>query len=169
MAKIIGNKNLKKEATINDLVVVVNNLSERMDKGFSKVDKRFKEQDISINNRFDEVDNRFKKIDNRFDEVNDRFTEQEIKLEKMMDEKIEGLAVMVNKSFESVEKKLENMATKDELNLLRQDMDKKFDKVNNSIEGISIKMDKMADTVYLDHRIRIVNIENRTQKPEASR
>ncbi|MEK7104801.1 MAG: hypothetical protein AAB868_02055 [Patescibacteria group bacterium] len=169
MAKIIGNKNLKKEATINDLVVVVNNLSERMDKGFSKVDKRFKEQDISINNRFDEVDNRFKKIDNRFDEVNDRFTEQEIKLEKMMDEKIEGLAVMVNKSFESVEKKLENMATKDELNLLRQDMDKKFDKVNNSIEKISIKMDNLADVVYADHRLRIISLENRTQKLEASR
>ena len=86
-----------------------------------------------------------------------------------MDEKIEDLAVMVNKSFESVTAKIDNMATKDELNLLRQDMNSKFDKVNNSIEGISLKMDKMADIVYLDHRIRIVNLENRTQKLEAHR
>ena len=63
-----------------------------------------------------------------------------------------------------MEKKLENMATKDEPNLLRQDMDKKFDKVNNSIEKISIKMDNLADVVYTDHRPRIISLENRTQK-----
>lgn len=129
--KIIkDNKNPKKEATINDLMVVVSNLSERMDK---------------------------------------RFEEQEIRLEKMMDEKIEGLAVMVNKSFESVEIKLGKMATKDDVNLLREDMNDKFGKVNNSIEKISIKMDNLADVVYADHRPRIISLENRTQKLEASR
>lgn len=129
--KIIkDNKNPKKEATINDLMVVVSNLSERMDK---------------------------------------RFEEQEIRLEKMMDEKIEGLAVMVNKSFESVEIKLGKMATKDDVNLLREDMNDKFGKVNNSIEKISIKMDNLADVVYADHRPHIISLENRTQKLEASR
>src|SRR3989338_995275 len=142
MAKIIGNKNPKKETTMDDLAVAIGNLSERMDK--------------------------------RFSEVNDRFTKQEIKLEKMMDEKVEDLAVMVNKSFVSVTTKidaikLDTTATKDDLNSLRQDMNNKFDQVNNSIEGMSLKMDKMADVVYLDHRIRIVNLENRTQKLETSR
>src|SRR3989339_232689 len=142
MAKIIGNKNLKKETTMNDLAVAIGNLSERMDK--------------------------------RFNEVNNRFTEQEIKLEKMMDEKVEDLAVIVNKSFVSVTSKidaikLDTTANKDDLNSLRQDMNNKFDQVNNSIERMSLKMDKMADVVYLDHRIRIVNLENRTQKLEASR
>lgn len=135
--KIIINKNPKKEATINDLVVVVNSLSERMDKGFAKVDKQFVE-------------------------VNDRFTEQEIKMEKMMDEKIEGLAIIVSKSFEK-------MATKNDVNLLREDMNEKFEKVNNSIEKISIKMDSLADVVYADHRPRIISLENRTQKLESAR
>ena len=142
MAKITGNKNLKKETTMNDLAAAIGNLSERMDK--------------------------------RFNEVDDRFTEQEIKLEKMMDEKVEDLAVMVNKSFVSVTAKidaikLDTAANKNDLNSLRQDMNNKFDQVNNSIERMSLKMDKMADVVYLDHRVRIVNLENRTQKLEASR
>jgi len=127
---------------MNDLAAAIGNLSERMDK--------------------------------RFNEVDDRFTEQEIKLEKMMDEKVEDLAVMVNKSFVSVTAKidaikLDTAANKNDLNSLRQDMNNKFDQVNNSIERMSLKMDKMADVVYLDHRVRIVNLENRTQKLEASR
>lgn len=132
MAKkmIKNNKKPKKEATINDLMAVVNNLSERMDK---------------------------------------RFEEQEVRLEKMMDEKTEGLAVIVNKSFESVEIKLGKMATKDDVNLLREDMNNKFEKVNNSIEGMSIKLDNLTDVAYADHRPRIINLENRTQKLEASR
>src|SRR3989338_11098413 len=135
MAKIIGNKNPKKETTMDDLAVAIGNLSERMDKRFSEVDDRFDKVDdrfagmddrfdkvddrfAGMDNRFDKVDDRFAGMDDRFDkqeasidkrfnEVDDRFTEQEIKLEKIMDEKVEDLAVMVNKSFVSVTAKID--------------------------------------------------------------
>src|SRR3989344_2033698 len=107
MAKIIGNKNPKKETTMDDLAVAIGNLSERMDKRFSEVDNRFDK----VDDRFAGMDDRFDKqeasIDKRFNEVDDRFTEQEIKLEKIMDEKVEDLAVMVNKSFVSVTAKID--------------------------------------------------------------
>lgn len=124
--KTIINKSPQKDTTINDLLVVISGLSERMNDGFAKINNRFAKMD----DRFDEMDDRFTKqeisidkrfdeVDKRFDEVNDHFAEQEIKMEKMMDEKIEDLAVMVNKSFEK-------MATKDDVNLLRKDMNDKF-------------------------------------------
>ena len=158
MPKTTGNKKSNKEITIGDLAVAINNLSVKMDSKFNEVDSRF-----------NKIDKRFVKIDNQFNKVNDRFKEQEVKLGKMMDEKIEDLAVMVNKSFESVEIRLEKTATKDDLNLLRQDMDGKFDKVNNSIEKMGIKLDNLADVMYVDHRQRIINLENRMQKMESSR
>ena len=43
--KTIKNKNPKKEATMNDLMLVINNLSVKMDKGFDKVDDRFEKVD----------------------------------------------------------------------------------------------------------------------------
>ncbi|MCK6462889.1 MAG: hypothetical protein L6Q29_03685 [Candidatus Pacebacteria bacterium] len=163
-----NNKNQKKEMTINDLAVAINNLSERMDKRFDEIDDRF----VEVDKRFGDVDDRFSKIDNRLARVDGRFSkmeisigkrfkEQEIKLEKMMDDKIEDLAVMINRSFEKV-------ATKDEVNLLREDMNKNFDKVNDTVEKISIKPDNLADKVYADHNPRIVNLENKMQKLESA-
>ena len=155
---------------MNDLAMAVKNLSENMDKQFVGVNNKFTKIDrqfIVINDKFAKIDDnfakindKFAKIDGQFVEVNNQFKKQEIKLEKMMDDKIEDLALMISKSFEKI-------ATKDEVNLLRNEMNEKFDKVNNSIEKISIHMDNLVDVVYSDHRPRIINLENRTQKLES--
>ena len=55
------------------------------------------------------------KIDGQFLTINDKFKEQEIKFDKMMDEKIDDLAVIVNRSFESVEKSLRTWRLKTNL------------------------------------------------------
>ena len=96
---------------MNDLMLVINNLSVKMDKGFDKVDDRFEK----VDERFEKIDHQFRKIDGQFLTINDKFKEQEIKFDKMMDEKIDDLAVIVNRSFESVEKSLRTWRLKTNL------------------------------------------------------
>lgn len=85
----------------------------------------------------------------------------------VMDNKIEELALMINRSFETLAAKNDVNLLKNDVMSLREDMNKGFDKVNNSIEKMSTHMDNLADVVYADHRPRIIDLENRTHKLES--
>ncbi len=58
----------------------LNQLAERMDKGFTSVHKKIDDLTDITRNSFNEVDRRFNKVDKRFDVVEQRLENIELKL-----------------------------------------------------------------------------------------
>ncbi len=70
---------------------------------------------------------------------------------------IENLAIMVKNGFDEVNKRFDQMATKEDLNDLKIGMDNQFSEVNHRLDNIEHLLTK-------EHERRIEQLEDRVQK-----
>ncbi|KKP97460.1 MAG: hypothetical protein US25_C0002G0005 [Candidatus Moranbacteria bacterium GW2011_GWE1_36_7] len=116
----------KKELTINDLAVMMNegfeksgritdkkieDLAGMVQRGFVQIDKRFEQ----VDKRFEQVDKRFEQVDKRFEQVDKRFD----KLEKKVDD-IQNKVTQIDRRLFSVEEDVAEIKIKQYGDLLKR-------------------------------------------------
>lgn len=86
------------------------------------------------------------KLNQKLDEQMIKIEEKlEQKLEEGLDEKINAFALIVGKSFQVIEDKIDTLATKEELWVLESRMDKKFNKLDSKIDNYKGNTDRRID------------------------
>lgn len=82
-----------------------------------------------------------------FIEILDERLEQKLeqKLDEKLDEKINAFAIVVGKSFQVIEDKIDILATKEELQALESKMDKRFNKLDIKIDNYKGNTDRRID------------------------
>jgi predicted nuclease with TOPRIM domain len=60
----------------------LDDLTNRMDRGFDRLDARFEKFESRMEARFDRIDDRFERIDERFERVDERFERVDARFER---------------------------------------------------------------------------------------